>query len=164
MRALAIALVACGLAAVAAGAALAWPRSPASSSAYPGANTYPVARLVALLAARPNVIRGQIVAVRGYYHFGCPYCAWDAPPSLTVGPAWGGPSIMVELPDDFGPPPAAPDWVMRWRALPLLGKLAPAPPPGPPGQGFVTFRGTITPACTGAPFCTTEPFVIHVLP
>lgn len=143
-------------------AVVAWPRPPAVSvpRVYP---TYGVAQLAALVQTHYLAVRGRIVVVYGFFHHGCPSCPWDAPPSLTVGPRWGGPSIMVALPD-LGPSRPEPWWITRWRALPLLGRLAPAPPLSVLPQGFTAFTGTITPACTGSPFCASSPFVIHVLP
>ena len=104
-------------------------------------------------------MRGRLIAVRGYYHHGCPSCSWDAPPSLTVDRAWGGPSIIVGLPDGLASTDD-PAWVAEWRALPIVGRLAPAPPSGPP-EGFTTFVGAIGPLCTQATICDAPPVVLY---
>lgn len=142
---------------VAGAAAVAWPRAR-TPRVYA---TYGVANLVALLQERDQTVRGRVIAVHGYYHYGCPSCAWDAPPSLTVGSSWGGPSIIVALPDGMVSTDE-PGWVTRWRALPILGRLAPALPIGPP-QGFITFVGAIGPLCAQATICDAPPFVLHVI-
>src|SRR5690242_8752881 len=92
-------------------AAIVWPRSA------PDSNAYSVTQLVILLNSHPAALNGRIVSVTGFYHHGCPYCTWDAPPSLTPGSSWGGPSILVALPETAlsGVDPA---WVRWWRTLP----------------------------------------------
>src|SRR5579871_5061745 len=122
---------------------VAWPR-PAMPMP-PAVATYPVARLVALLQAHPGALRGRIVAVTGYYHHACPNCTWDAPPSMTTGPSWGGPSIIIALPDRVKSA-VEPAWLAQWRALPLVGRLAPPAPhaSGVP-EGYSTFTGRAIP-------------------
>jgi len=146
---LAVALVACVTAAM-------WPRVR-TVHAYA---TYSVAGLLSAVQTRQGSLRGRLIAVHGYYHHGCPSCSWDAPPSLTTSPSWGGPSIIVALPDTTASA-GDPAWLSAWRALPLLGRLAPADPGSPP-EGFTTFAGTIGPLCAQTTICDAPPFVLHV--
>jgi hypothetical protein len=125
-----------------------WPR-PA-----PVRPTYGVGHLVALLATHPALVTGRPVRVAGFYHHGCPFCTWDAPPSLTPDASWGGPSLLVALPEA-----EEPAWVRWWRALPLVGALAPTPPSGLP-EGPETFSGIIV-ACPGAN-CGGPPYLLQV--
>lgn len=141
-------------------ALVAWPRASAST---PRAEaTYTVARLSALLARNPNAVRGRIVAVQGYYHYGCPYCLWIAPPSLTMDSSWSGPSIVVALPDRAYSRGEA-WWVVLWRRLPLLDRLAPPPALPGPLEGPITFTGTIATTCPPSISCAGPLYAIHVL-
>ena len=136
-------------------AALMWPR-PAARASY----AYSVAGIVALMQAHPNALRGRAVAVDGFYHHGCPSCIWDAPPSLTPGSSWAGPSLLVDL-ADAGPAAGEPVWLAQWRALPLLGRLAPPAPRAGLAEGFLSFTGAIVPCPAGT--CGNASFIIRVL-
>jgi hypothetical protein len=119
-----------------------------------------VTQLVTLLQAYPSVLNGRKVVVSGFYHHGCPYCTWDAPPSLTPGSSWTGPSIVVALPDT-AQPDAVPAWVSWWRTLPFLGHLASPSTITDLPEGANTFSGTIVPCAADS--CGGPSYVMRVL-